>query len=98
MSKEFQDMLAGTAAIPVNVENDSINVKGTVDIEEDNLKYLLDIAEREYIAKFSTATLAPQISVQIGEVKETADMDAITDRLANQLQEMVNIEAEGVYA
>lgn len=98
MSKEFQDMLAGTAAIPVNVENDSINVKGTVDIEEDNLKYLLDIAEREYIAKFSTATLAPQISVQIGEVKETTDMDAITERLANQLQEMVNIEAEGVFA
>lgn len=97
-SKEFHDLMAGTATIPVNIENDAVNVKGTVDIEEENLKYLLDIAEREYIAKFSTATLAPQISVQIGEVKETADMDAITDRLADQLQEMVNIEAEGVFA
>lgn len=94
---DFAEALAGTATIPVNVENDSLKVKGTVDIEEDNLKYLLDIAEREYIAKFSTATLAPQIHIQTGDIHETTDMDSMFAHLGDKLQEMVNIEAEGAF-
>lgn len=73
---------------------------GKIDIEmaEEDLKYLRDIAERDYVNKFSTATLAPQIEVKFGDVHEEADVDKVTDRLKKILQEGIATAAEGDYA
>ena len=57
-----------------------------------------DIAQREYINKFTTATLAPQISIQFGDVKETADVNKIHGRIRRILQEEIAMAAEGSYA
>ena len=90
--------LAASKALDVNVTNDEpISVSGDVQIEEDNLKYLMDLANRDYVAKFSTATLAPQMQVTIGQVNQTADINGITDQLANELTAMISNEAEGAY-
>ena len=94
LNKDF----AASKALDVNVANDEpISVSGDVQIEEDNLKYLMDLANRDYVAKFSTATLAPQMQVTIGQVNQTADINGITDQLANELTAMISNEAEGAY-
>lgn len=81
-----------------------VTVKGTgtggavkVDMSDEDLKYLRDIAEREYINKFSTATLAPNITVKFGDVRETADADKVAKRIRKILQEEIAMAAEGAY-
>lgn len=79
-------------------------VKGTgkdgavkVDMSDEDLKYLRDIAERDYINKFSTATLAPNINVQFGDVHEEADANKVAGRIKKILQEEIATAAEGAY-
>ncbi len=88
----------GTAGIDVNIANsDPIKVTGDVDIEKENLKYMLDIAGARFFAMYSTATLAPQLTVQNMQVHETADLGLVFDELTHMLGESVAVSAQGVY-
>lgn len=73
-------------------------IKDSIDISQEDLKWLRDLAEQEVINRFTTATLAPQISIEFGDVKETADIDGIIGRLEEILTEEINIAAEGVHS
>ena len=73
-------------------------IKDSIDISQEDLKWLRDLAEQEAINKFTTATLAPQISIEFGDVRETADVDGIIERLEEILTEQINIAAEGVHS
>lgn len=77
-----------------------LNVTGKVDVKmsDEDLKYLRDIAERDYINKFSTATLAPNIQITFGDVHEEADADKVAGRIRKILQEEIAMAAEGVYS
>lgn len=72
-------------------------IKNSVDKSNEDLKWMRDLAEQEVINRFTTATLAPQISIEFGDVKETADVDGIVDHLETILTEQLNIAAEGVH-
>ncbi len=69
-----------------------------VNMADEDLKYLRDIAERDYINKFSTATLAPTIQVTFGDVHETADANKVAGRIRRILQEEIATAAEGAYS
>jgi hypothetical protein len=71
--------------------------KVEVDMSDEDLKYLRDIAERDYINKFTTATLAPNVQITFGDVHETADADKVAGRIRKILQEEIAMAAEGVY-
>jgi len=88
----------GTSMDPLTVEGVGPGGKVEVDMSDEDLKYLRDIAERDYINKFSTATLAPSISVSFGDVHETADADKLAGRIQKILAEEIAMAAEGVYA
>ena len=64
---------------------------------DEDLQYLRDIAEREYINKFSTATLAPNVTVNFGDIYEEADVDKVAGRIKKILQEEIAIASEGEY-
>lgn len=83
---------------PGIIEGTGNNGKLEVEMSDEDLKYLRDIAERDYINKFTTATLAPNITVQFGDVHETADADKVAGRIRKILQEEIAIAAEGSYA
>lgn len=83
---------------PGTIEGTGNNGKLEVDMSDEDLKYLRDIAERDYINKFTTATLAPNISIKFGDVHETADADKVAGRIRKILQEEIAIAAEGSYA
>ncbi|GFN35824.1 tape measure protein [Tepidimicrobium xylanilyticum] len=81
-----------------NIADNTKAIKDSVDASQEDLKWLRDIAEQEVINRFTTATLAPQISIEFGDVKETADVDGIIGRLEEILIEQLNIAAEGVHS
>ena len=87
----------GTYVNPVAVKGTGKDGAVKVDMSDEDLKYLRDIAERDYINKFSTATLAPNITVQFGDVHEEADANKVAGRIKKILQEEIATAAEGAY-
>lgn len=86
--------LAGNVA---DIASDTGNIKDTVDISEEDLKYLRDAAEMETINRFTTA----EISVDMGGVYNTInsemDIDGFMDTFTDKLCESIDISAEGVH-
>ena len=82
---------------PGTIEGTGNNGKLKVEMSDEDLKYLRDIAERDYINKFTTATLAPNVQITFGDVHETADANKIAGRIRKILQEEIAMAAEGVY-
>ena len=81
------------------IADDTGDIKDSVDISQEDLKWMRDLAEQETINRFTTATLAPQISINFtGDIRETADIDGIIGRLEEILTEEINIAAEGVHS
>lgn len=72
--------------------------KVEVKVSDEDIKHMRDIAERDYINKFSTATLAPKITVKFGDVHEEADANKVAGRIKKILQEEIATAAEGIYS
>lgn len=88
----------GTASHPITVKGTGKNGRVEVEMSDEDLQYLRDIAQREYINKFTTATLAPNITVKFGDVHKEADADKLYGRIRKILQEEIAMAAEGVYS
>lgn len=69
-----------------------------VNMADEDLQYLRDIAERDYINQFSTATLAPSIQMTFGDIHEEADANKVAGSIKRILQEEIATAAEGVYS
>lgn len=89
---------------PVTGSMDPVAVKGTgqggsipVEMPDEDLDYLREIAERDYIANVATNSLAPSIAIQFGDVHETADANKVAGRIRKILQEEIAMVSEGVY-
>lgn len=87
-----------------DTSNDPLSVKGTgangaidVNMADEDLQYLRDIAERDYVNKFSTSTLAPNVQITFGDVHEEADANKVAGRIKMILQEEIATVSEGVY-
>lgn len=87
----------GTGGNPVAIKGTGKNGKVDVNMSDEDLQYLRDIAERDYINKFSTATLAPNVQISFGDVHENADANVITGKIQKILQEEIALSAEGAY-
>ena len=66
------------------------------DMNED-MKYLRDIAEREYVNKFTTAEIKIDMT-NYNNISEQADTDDFIDALGERLAEHVYTGAEGVHS
>lgn len=78
--------------VPVEVANSApISVKGEVEIEEESLRYMLDIKGQQWLAKFTTATLAPQNNFYGTVIRETADFDEFTQTTIDSLKTAVEV-------
>ena len=87
----------GTTNKPLVVAGTGSNGSIEVNMADEDLQYLRDIAEREYINKFSTATLAPNVTFNISDIKETADVNVLKRKLEMMISEEIATAAEGAY-
>ena len=95
MGNKLSGILSGSSPVAIKGLGNGGNVK--VDMSNEDLQYLRDVAERDYINKFSTATLAPNIQVSFGDVHQEADVNKVLGRIRTIMQEEIAVAAEGVY-
>lgn len=97
-AKEIDDIDKENSTID-NIGNvDNVNhINDTVDIASEDLRYMRDLAEQETINQFTSKLLQPAITVNIGEIKETADVDGIIGRLTEGLAESLNNSSDLVH-
>jgi len=82
-------------AVPVKNDKGTSAGKLDVSIDKEDIKYLKDIADRDYMVKYTQSTLAPNIQVTFGDVRETADVNQVQKVLTKMLEEQIAVVAEG---
>ena len=70
-------------------------VKDDINIAEEDLKFLRDIAEMRYVQNF--VTLTPTIAMD-AQISEMVDVDEVVSRMEKKLEDEFVSAAEGVYA
>lgn len=91
----YTDTGAGSLLDTTNLIAD--NTSDEVDISNENLKYLRDIAETEAINKFTTAEIKVDMKNN-NTINNGMDLDGIIEHLTVGVQEAMTVAAEGVYA
>ena len=88
---DMQDMLTNAGNMPVDIKKNSDK---EVDISDEDLKMLKDIATREYMLNYKHIT--PNVNITFGDVRETADVNAVKDAIQsmmeNELAELYVVE------
>ena len=78
---------------------DTINkINSDVNISDESLKYLIDGITRQYVNKINLQTVQPNISVTFsGDIRETADMNGVAERLIADMEEKMYSSADLAY-
>lgn len=72
-------------------------IADSMDITEEDLKYLRDIAEQEAINRFTTAEINIDQSGMQNVINKDIDLDGMVDKLSDSVRESIAIVAEGVH-
>lgn len=86
--------------IAQNIEDTAGNtaaMKDSMDTFEDSLEYMVDLAEREAINRYTTAEIKVEMGGITQNVNSEADLDGICDALSDKIYEAMVISAEGVH-
>ena len=79
-----------------SIAGDTSDIKDGVDISDENLAYLRDIAERDVINRFTTAEIKVDMN-NTNNISSGMDIDGIVEQLTMGVQEAMEQAAEGVH-
>lgn len=94
------DLQKGLNNTPMAVEvtnTDPLKVTGKVDIEQENMKYLMEIANSKFIAQYSHNTVVPQTLIN-APITKTVDAQEVLDMFANGITEATQTAPQGDYS
>ena len=69
-------------------------IESDVNIADEDLKFLRDVAEMRYVQNF--VTLTPTVAVE-AQISEKVDVDEVVERIESKLEDEFTAAAEGVY-
>ena len=69
----------------------------SMDLAEEDLKYLRELAEKEWKKEYTTANITVDMS-NFNTINNDGDLDGIVTKLRDKLYEEMNSLADGVYA
>lgn len=93
MTSLDMDTLPGNAA---TTANNTGKINDTLQVSEEDLKYLRDLAETETINRFTTAEIKVEMTNN-NNINSDMDIDGVVDYLANGVNEAMEKAAEGVH-
>lgn len=95
---DFGNIPAGTAGNPATVKGTGKNGSMNVKLEDEDIDYLRELAERDYVARIAQNTLAPNIQVTFtGDINQEMDYEKIGPAVAQILQDEIDTAPEGLY-
>lgn len=94
-SMETQISTAQTPNYSQQTADNTARMADSMEMADEDLKYLRDMAEREIINRFTTAEIKVDMT-NYNEIKENRDIDGIMSYFKNALDESMNTMAEGV--
>lgn len=80
-----------------NIDDNTDKIKDSLEVSEDELKYLRDIAEQEAINRFTTAEINVDMSGMQNTVNSGDDIDGFMTKLTDSVNEAVDNMTEGVH-
>ena len=78
------------------ISGDTGSIKDSLDVTEEDLKYMRDLAERDVINRFTTAEIKIDMTNN-NNINSEQDLDGIINTLSEGLYETMTIAAEGVH-
>lgn len=85
---------AATAANTADTAKNTAKTANTLSASSEDLKYLRDIADREYVNKFTTAQIKVEM-INHNNVNNDMDLDGMAEHLCSKIEEEMNAAAEG---
>ena len=89
--------LANTASNTEDIANSAGSIADSVDVSNENLKYLRDLAEAEAVNRFTTAEIKVDMTNN-NNVSSTMDIDGMVSSLSAGVLEAMEMAAEGVHS
>lgn len=88
----------GTSGNPAAVKGTGKNGSMNVKLEDEDIDYLRELAERDYVARIAQNTLAPNIQITFtGDISQEMDYEKIGPAVAQILQDEIDTAPEGLY-
>ena len=95
-SIDLSDYTAGIGDGVKDIAGNTGAIKNSLDISEDELKYLRDIAEQEVINRFTTAEVTINQSNN-NNISNGMDLDGVVSVMAEGVAEAIDTAAEGIH-
>lgn len=95
----FNDAIAnsGMGDSVGSIDDNTGKIKDSLEVSEEDLKYLRDIAEQEAINRFTTAEINVDMSGMQNTVNSGDDIDGFMTKLTDSVNEAVDNMTEGVH-
>lgn len=94
---EYGTGLAGIGSGVDDIAGNTGSIADSMEITEEDLKYLRDIAEQETVNRFTTAEVHVDMSGMQNTVNNNGDLDGFVSGLTDAVNEAVDIITEGVH-
>lgn len=79
-----------------DISGNTGKIANSVEISNEELKYLRDIAERDVVNRFTTASIKVDMTNH-NTINNEMDLDGVTEHLRTTIEEQMNATAEGVH-
>ena len=94
----FDEIAGNTGEIPAinDIASDTGDIKDSLEITNENLKYLRDLAEQETVNRFTTAEIRVEMTNN-NNISSDMDLDGVVDYMVTGVSEAMERIAEGVH-
>ena len=95
-ANDYANALANSqmATDTANTAKNTAKSASSLSASSEDLKYLRDIADREYVNKFTTAEIKVSMINQ-NKINSNMDLDGVAEHLRSKIEEEMNVAAEG---
>ena len=96
-ASEYGSGIGGIGSDVGNIADNTGSIADSMDVTEEDLKYLRDIAEQEAVNRFTMAEVNVDMSGMQNNISNGMDLDGVLDGLTDAVNEAVDIMTEGVH-